>query len=161
MEARMSQSGDTWTDLPVFGEQIAGYDYQLRPGAYAVLFDAQQRLAVLRTPLGYFLPGGGTAPGETPEETLQREVGEECGYAITGMRKLGEAIECVFAAAEQRYFRKHGVFFVATLARRLPQEPESNHTLLWLTPEEAVTRLSHQSQAWAVQQVVRAGTYAS
>ena len=157
----MSQSGDTWTDLPVFGKQIAGYDYQLRPGAYAVLFDAQQRLAVLRTPQGYFLPGGGAEPGETPEETLQREVGEECGYAITGMRKLGEAVECVFAAAEQRYFRKHGVFFVATLASRLPQEPESDHTLLWLTSGEAIPRLSHQSQAWVVQQVVRAGTYAS
>ena len=27
---------------------------------------------------GYFLPGGGAEPGETPAQTLERELREEC-----------------------------------------------------------------------------------
>lgn len=149
----MNLSGAIWTDIPAFGEQRTGCDYQPRPGAYAVLLDAEQRIAIIRTPQGCYLPGGGSEPGESPEETLRREVREECGYGITDLRRLGEAIEFVFAEQEQQYFRKQGVFFIAALGACLPHETEGNHTLLWLTPRDAVRQLSHQSHAWVVRRV--------
>jgi hypothetical protein len=66
------------TDLPHFGERIVGNIYTYRPSAYAVVFDADQRVAVAKNKYGYyFLLGGGAEPSETIEETLQREVLEE------------------------------------------------------------------------------------
>ena len=149
----MNLPGTIWTDIPAFGEQHAECDYQPRPGAYALLFDAAQRIAVICTPQGCYLPGGGSDLGESPEETLRREVREECGYAITGLRRLGEAVEFIFAKQEQRYFQKQGVFFFATPGECLPHEPEADHTLLWLAPRAAVKQLSHQSHAWVVRRV--------
>jgi 8-oxo-dGTP diphosphatase len=66
----------------VFGKPIKGYRYIERPGAYAIILDEAKRVAVVKNPLGYFLPGGGQDPGESPEETVKREVLEECGFSI-------------------------------------------------------------------------------
>lgn len=37
----------------------------------------------------WVLPGGKPEPGESPEETAQREVGEEAGIQLYGLRRLG------------------------------------------------------------------------
>jgi 8-oxo-dGTP diphosphatase len=99
------------TELPQFGERIAGRIYTYRLGAYAVVFDADQRVAVVKNRHGYyFLLGGGVEPGETMEEALQREVLEESGYDIHIHRKLGEAIEYLRAERDQQHFEVHGHF---------------------------------------------------
>ncbi|HZP83848.1 MAG TPA: NUDIX domain-containing protein [Chthonomonadaceae bacterium] len=149
--------GETASPVPEFGEKAAGQEYRLRPGAYAVLFDTQQRIAILRTARGGFLPGGGSEPGETPEQTLAREVQEECGFAVRILERLGEAIEYVYAAEEAAYFAKRGVFFRAALAGEEGTAREGNSALLWLMPEQAVTALAHGSQVWAVRKAVAAG----
>lgn len=143
----------SWPDVPEFGERSADTLYHPRPGAYAVIFDAERRVAVVRTPEGVGLPGGGANPGEAPEETLSREVREECGHAVAGLSRLGETIQFVFVPEEQRHFRKHGVFFVAGFGPRLPEPPEPGHELLWLTPSEAIAQLSTESHAWVVERV--------
>lgn len=151
----MSADG-AWPDVPEFGERIPDTVYHARPGAYAVIFDREGRVAVIHTPQGTGLPGGGSDPGETPEETLHREVREECGRAVGGLRRLGETIQYVFVPEEQRHFRKHGVFFAAALGHRLPEPPEEAHTLLWLSPSEAIARLSTESHAWVVERLAAA-----
>lgn len=142
-----------WPDVPEFGERGADTVYQPRPGAYAVIFDSESRVAVVRTPQGTGLPGGGADPGETPEETLQREVREECGRAVGGLRRLGETVQFVFVPEEQRHFRKHGVFFAAELGARFPEPPEPDHSLLWLPPSAARAQLSTESHAWVVERM--------
>ncbi len=42
-----------------FGK-MPGQVYVPRPGAYCLIFDSQGRIAVMQTPRGCFLPGGGT-----------------------------------------------------------------------------------------------------
>jgi hypothetical protein len=75
------RAGNVQTEFPQFGERIAGNNYTYRPGAYAVVFDADQRVAVVKNKYGYyFLLAGGAEPSETMEETLHREVLEESGY---------------------------------------------------------------------------------
>ena len=150
-----SARGAAWKDVPVFGEPVPGYDYRPRPGAYAAIFDGQGRVAVVRTRKGHFLPGGGTEPGETPEETLRREVAEEIGHGVTDLERLGEAAEWVLSTIEDEPVRKQGVYFTASLGPLLPVETESDHTLFWLTPEEAIARLSHRSQAWVIDRLER------
>jgi 8-oxo-dGTP diphosphatase len=102
----------------------------------------------------YFLPGGGADPGETMEETLRREVLEECGYDIHIHRKLGEATECFWSEVGQRYFEVHGHFYAASFGQRVRKSVDDHHVLVWLTAEEAVKQLCRQSQAWAVRQAV-------
>jgi 8-oxo-dGTP diphosphatase len=152
---------ESWSDVPEFGERKANTVYQPRPGAYAVIFDDAGRVAVVRTLQDVGLPGGGSDAGETPEETLEREVREECARGVTVLRRLGETIQFVFVPSEQKHFRKHGVFFAAELGPRLPQPPEADNTLLWLSPPDAIAQLATESQAWVVERVVRAATTSS
>jgi 8-oxo-dGTP diphosphatase len=143
------------TKLPQFGKRIAGNNYTYRPGAYAVVFDADQRVAAVKNRHGYyFLLGGGIEPNETIDEALHREVLEESGYDSHIYHKLGEAIECFWAEIEQRYFEVHGHFYAASFKQRVREPVDDDHVLVWLTAEEAVKQLCRQSQAWAVRQAV-------
>jgi len=149
------RAGNSPHDLPQFGERIAGNIYTYRPGAYAVVFDADQRVAVAKNKYGYyFLLGGGAESSETMEETLHREVLEESGYDIQIHRKLGEAIECFWAENDQRHFEVHGHFYAASFGQRVREPVNDHHVLVWLTAEEAVNQLCRESQVWAVRQAV-------
>jgi len=155
-KASKQRAGHGQAALPQFGERLAGNNYTYRPGAYAVVFDADKRVAVVRNRHGYyFLLGGGIEPNETIEETLHREVLEESGYGIHIHRKLGEAIECFWAEIEQRYFEVHGHFYAASFGQQLREPVEKYQVLVWLTTEEAEKQLCRQSQAWAVRQAVK------
>jgi 8-oxo-dGTP diphosphatase len=121
---------------------------------YAVLWNSAGRIAVVETPEGWFLPGGGIEPGEDREGALRREVAEECGLSVGSMRELGRAVEHVFVRSEDRCFRKEGSFFTATAGPPLSTPPEADHTLHWLAPGAAMTRLTHASQAWVLSRIV-------
>ena len=68
-----------------------GRRYISRPGAYAILpRDRRLLLTFQAAPFFEFqLPGGGIDPGETPVQALHREVYEETGWRIGGLRRLG------------------------------------------------------------------------
>jgi 8-oxo-dGTP diphosphatase len=143
--------------VPEFGQRIAGRHYRLRPGAYAVVFNAERRVAVMRTSGGCYLPGGGSEPGESPETTLRREVREECGREIDVVRPIGEAIEYVGSEVSGDGFVKRGAFFEAVFGPVSIVPVEADHTLTWLTPGEAAAVLSNRSHAWAVHEALRPG----
>ena len=138
-----------------FGGREPGLTYAPRPGAYAVITDAQGRVAVMQTPRGCFLPGGGSEGRETPEETLVREVREECGFGVEIVGRLGQAVEYVHTAGHGVGQRKEGVFFLAVVTEAGGPPTEADHTLLWLEPQEAEGRLAHGSQRWAMRQCLR------
>ena len=143
---------DKHTAWPEFGERIVGVEYVRRPGAYAVIHDAHRRIAILHIPQGYFLPGGGREADETPEQTLRREVLEECGYTISLHYKIGESVDRFFAQREQQYYEIHSHFFSATFQEPQSARGEADHQLLWLALEDALSLLSRPSQVWAIQQ---------
>lgn len=136
-------------EIPTFGERQDGRTYRHRPGAYGVITDRAGRLAVVRTPGGSFLPGGGVEPGETHEAALRREVQEECGLEIAITRRLGEAVELVSVEGEGEV-AKHGVFFAAVVCALRVHAGEPDHLLAWIDLATARTELKHGSQAWAV-----------
>jgi 8-oxo-dGTP diphosphatase len=126
----------------------------LRPGGYVVVAGQDATVAVASTCRGYFLPGGGQEPGESPEEAAVREAYEECGLRIRILRCLGVADELVFALDEETYFRKRCSFFTAELLRhRGPGE--ADHHLIWLATDVARVQLEHGSQRWAVTEAFR------
>ncbi len=67
---------------------------------------------------------------------------------------LGTADELVFAASEGGYYRKRSTFFSAEFVE-CHEGGEADHLLIWMTVEEALTRLSHKSQVWAAMQACR------
>jgi 8-oxo-dGTP diphosphatase len=138
----------------MFGDKPEGQTYIERPGAYAVIRDAQQRIATLRVGTACFLPGGGISPNETPQETLHREIMEECGRAIQIGPELGKAIDYIHAENEGVYYQILSTFFEATFMDGQVEPPEDDHLLVWLSASDAIQNLQRQSQAWAVQQLV-------
>jgi 8-oxo-dGTP pyrophosphatase MutT (NUDIX family) len=142
------------TAIPEFGSATPGATYVLRPGGYAVIFRTGGDVAVVSTPQGLALLGGGQDSGESAEDAARREAHEECGLRIALGRRVGVADELVFAADEGKHYRKRCTFFLAELVGKSgPGEPD--HELVWLAPAEAVTRLRPKSQRWAVAEAVR------
>lgn len=139
------------SSIPEFGLAVAGQTYVLRPGSYGVIRNGVGSIAVVFTPQGVFLPGGGQESDESAEAALIREVAEECGLAIHVMGFVGMADELVFSREEQSYFRKRCSFFTAEAqSGRQPLAGEPDHQLSWLAPDDAASQLSHESQRWAV-----------
>jgi 8-oxo-dGTP diphosphatase len=126
---------------PVFGTRIPGLVYHPRPGAYAIVFDAAGRVALVHEEDAWYLPGGGLEPGESPEQALVREVREECACGVTIAAYLGDAIECLVTRAG-RPLEVRGHYFHARFV--------GTPTATWLPPTEACARVLRQSDAWAI-----------
>src|SRR5438045_2047464 len=133
-----------------FGTRVANVDYVERPGAYAIVRNHAAEIAIIRTPKGYFLPGGGVDAGEDMVATLRREVLEETGLGIEVSREIGIAAQYLISAREGIYYKKVGHFYLATFAERLSETFEAEHELLWMSFERAAVTLNHQFQVWAV-----------
>lgn len=134
---------------PVFGERVAGVAYRVRPSAYVVLRDASGRVAVVRTPRGGFLPGGGLDPDETPDDCVRREAQEETGLVLGPLVPLGTATELIRAVDEDAWFEKRCTFYTSVITGQgAPTEPD--HALVWLTDDDACALLGHASHRWAL-----------
>ena len=140
--------------VPEFGLNVADVEYRLRPGGYAVIFSNDGEVAVVSTPKGLFLPGGGQCAAESAEKAAAREALEECGLRISIGASIGVADELVFAVEEGKHYRKRCAFFLAEITERLAAG-EPDHELIWIAPEAAVTGLLHESQRWAVDAACR------
>lgn len=131
--------------MMTFGVPTPGIPYEERRAAYAVITREEALVAVVQGKRGDFLPGGGSLPDETPEDTVVREVREELARGIRLLCKLGEATQ--YFSAEQQHFKMHAVFFAAEFTDVAFGHGE--HELHWLPVAEA-TAFFHESHAWAV-----------
>ncbi|MDQ6830606.1 MAG: NUDIX domain-containing protein [Gemmatimonadota bacterium] len=145
-----ASSAESWRGVPAFGSRIASARYALRPSAYAIIADENGRLAVVRTPEGIFLPGGGIDPGETPAQAAVREAREECGLVVRARSWSVRAVQLSFSKAEDQHFEKQCTFLDAAIDGPPAAGIEADHELVWLTPAAAAETLSHDSHSWAV-----------
>ena len=141
-------------NTPQFGTPEDGRSHKDRPAAFGVL-ERDGQVAVVRVTKPdaepwFDLPGGGVDEGETPEQGVVREFGEEAGLTV---RAGG-----VFTRADQYFVNTEGVawnnrsaFYILDLIREDPgSKVEDDHELVWLTPLDAISALRHDSHAWAL-----------
>jgi 8-oxo-dGTP diphosphatase len=138
-----------------FGERIEGISYVDRPGAYAIIQDGSNAIALVRTLQGYLLPGGGVEPNEDFEVALRREIMEELGHESRIEEKLCAATQYLYSEAEGEYFKKVGHFFRATLMERTCEPTEKDHELVWCSYDVSIMLLAQEFQAWAVRQAFK------
>ena len=137
------------SSIPVFGSHSPAIECTPRRAAYAVITDPKGRLAAVKGKSGYFLPGGGSLPTETPEQTLRREVNEELATEVRIVRRIGEAIQYFYA--DGQHYRMEAAFFAVEFSSDASGAGE--HELYWLEPEEVERAFYHPSHAWAGRQV--------
>ncbi len=106
-------------------------------------------IAVVDTPDGVFLAGGGIEGNETPDDAIIRETLEECGLVIRPGTWQIRAIEFVYSSTELTNFEKRSTFMEA-VAEGVRGHSERDHKLMWLRTEAAIRALSHQSHSWAL-----------
>jgi 8-oxo-dGTP diphosphatase len=136
--------------IPVFGNYDPTVEYILRPGGYAIIARENREIAVVKTPQGCFLPGGGQETGESFEQAALREAREECGLDIRIIRSLGVADELVYSELHQRHYRKRCSFFQAEMTSTELTQGEPDHQLVWMPFSQALIELKHASQRWAL-----------
>ena len=93
-------------------------------------------------------------PGETPQQTVEREAMEECGFVVKPGAVVGRAIQFVYSTEEKEYFEKICVFVEAELVGASAKS-EDDHELHWLPFAQALESLSHESHRWAVEHLNR------
>lgn len=140
------------SDPPVFGMAPSGTACRLRLAAYAIIQSKDNRTAAIKAVVRgkgyYWLPGGGTMEGETPEETVVREVREELGRKIRLLDRVGEAIQYFYAGDERQWYEMKAVFIRAEFADDAGGGGE--YELLWVDPCQDKGLFFHECHVWAV-----------
>ena len=136
--------------VPHFGSPQTGIEYIQRPSVYALIWDADQHIAVVKHRGAFFLPGGGIEPGETLLEALQRELLEETGYRATKATKCCQAVEYLQGISNSIYYCIHSTFFSVRLQTKISTSTEADHQLIWLKLESAIPRMQRACHRWAI-----------
>lgn len=123
---------------------VAGRVYRDRPGAYAILLRGGRLLVTHQErPWPEFqLPGGGIDPGEQTLPALAREVREETGWSVTGLRRLGIYQRFTYMPEYDLWARKLCQVWVGRPALCLGPPAEAGHSAHWMTPAEAARVLA-------------------
>lgn len=139
---------------PQFGRPEPGRSYRDRPAAFGIV-EREGRIAVVRVakpghPAWIDLPGGALDPGESPEQAVVREYGEETGLKVAAGEAYARADQ-MFVNTDGEAFNNRATFFRLSLQGEDPAlKIEDDHALAWLDPQEALTALRHDAHAWAV-----------
>jgi 8-oxo-dGTP diphosphatase len=147
---RASVEWGDWFDVPVFGDVPSHGRAIRRDSAYTIIRDGAGNVAVVRTPKGVFLPGGGVDADEPPIDAVHREVREECGLGIRIGDWQTRAIEFVHSPTERTTFEKRSIFFEARITTSHEDAIELDHALDWLPAQTALAALTPPSHRWAL-----------
>ena len=131
-----------------FGRRLPDKTSLDRPGAYLIAVQ-NGMIAVIQTPKGLFLPGGGTESCESDVDCIRREVLEETG---------SEAEVGAFLCAAESYsehetlgfFHPIQFYYTGRIGKRIREPNESDHRIFWLPPEDVRGKLFPEMQNWAI-----------
>lgn len=147
--------------VPQFGARQGGLAYPDRPAAFGIaLRDGLIAVVEVETPgqpTWRDLPGGGIDPGESPEEAVIREFGEETGLIVDAVDMIDRADQ-FFVDNKGQDFNVRGEFLrVSITGEAAALKIEDDHTLIWMTPLDAIAAMRREAHSWAIACWLRQG----
>ena len=125
-------------------------EYADREGAYLIPCRNTQ-IAVVRTPKGYFLLGGGLENGESHLHCIERECLEEVGWLPRVRGKLCSAeTYCVHPTIG--YFHPIQTYYYGELLEKVSAPIENDHVLCWIEYDRLKGQMFAPMQNWALDQ---------
>ncbi|MEW8972164.1 MAG: NUDIX domain-containing protein [Mesobacillus sp.] len=123
---------------------------------YGIILKKEENLvALIDTGAGkYFLPGGGIEENESHEECLIREGKEEMGKLLELGEWIGKAQQYFYSKKDSAYYQVQGDFYFAKIVGDTEEPTEPDHYLRWLETGEAVSKIFHDHQRWALQKAL-------
>lgn len=147
--------------MPQFGRSEPGQIHRDRPAAFGIAVRGGSIACVRVRPSGggdwLDLPGGAVDPGEDELQALVREFGEETGLAVAVGPLITRFGQYFRLSSGEAVNNLGGVYGVTVTGEDATLKIEDDHTLVWLSPDEAVRRLRHDAHAWAVAKWLRGG----
>ena len=133
-----------------------GVSYTLRPGAYALISDGQDLLLTEQEadPKPELqLPGGGIDPGESPVAALHREILEETGWRVSGLKRIGAYRWFTYMPEYDLWAEKLCTVYAARPVLQIGPPSEAGHTPVWMSALTAADRLFSPGDRFFAQQV--------
>ena len=143
--------------IPRIGEPVRpDIRYKLRPGAYAILVrNGQILLTHQAEPEPEFqLPGGGIDPGEPVLPALHREIIEETGWRVSGLRRLGAFRRYTYMPEYDLWAEKVCQVYIGRPALRLGDPTEDGHTAIWTTPTVAAELVENDGDRMFIKRIL-------
>ena len=137
-------------DAIIFGEANPRALYVERRAAYLVVINGG-RVAMVKSRQKHFLPGGGSLPGEPPEDTVVREVREELARGVRLVRRIGEAVQYFYSSTDDRHYKMPATFFAGEFIANEDGDA-GEHELDWLPVVGIEESCFHECHAWAIRQ---------
>ena len=135
-----------------FGNKIKGIEYIDREAVYGLLFKGN-KIAIIKTPRGFFLPGGGVEHCESFEDCLIREIIEETGLVTKAETYIGKSVLYDKSPKDNKYYNMYGEFYIVSLIGKR-KKLEADHTLVYMCSLEAIKKLQLVHQKWAIKKAV-------
>jgi 8-oxo-dGTP diphosphatase len=136
-----------------FGVRNPALDYRHRATAFGVV-ERDGLIACVRVerPAGPYFdrPGGAVDGEETEVEALVREFVEETGLSVSPLNRIAEAGQFHLKSTGEPLYNVGGFWTASVAAENPDAKCEDDHTLVWLDPTFALSRLRHDAHAWAV-----------
>ena len=133
-----------------YGTRREGLDYLPRTGGYGIL-TINGKIACARIgygPYSYDFPGGATDAGETPEQAVVREFGEEVGLVVEVVRPIANLNHYIIHENGTPYNNHSHFFEMRLIGEDATLKVEADHELVWLDPMVVMTHLKHEGYAW-------------
>ncbi len=137
-----------------FGMARPELDYRHRPAVFGIA-ERDGLIACVQikrdaSPAYYDLPGGAIEGEETEAQALAREFTEETGLSVSAVDRLTEASQ-YFVRTDGEALNNVCAFWIMHIEARHPErQQEQDHKLVWLTPQEALSKVRHDAHAWAI-----------
>lgn len=135
----------------IFGQK-EGAEYFDRQGAYIIPIN-DGRIAVAKTPKGYFLLGGGIDPDESYEACIKRECLEEIGYDVR-IDEMVCSAETYTIHPAIGHFHPIQTYYLGELLEKQRDALENDHQLVWLDFEYAIENMHSKMQSWAIEMAI-------